>query len=95
MLWLVSFFYDSIIVDFKKLVSTIYNDEFYDREPSEAFDYFDQLDENKSNKRPLSHLMLSLETPFPIQLKGTNNLYVKLASLVRKVEYLKLKKYMS
>ena len=36
--------------------------------------------------------MLSLETPFPIQLKGTNNLYVKLASLVRKVEYLKLKK---
>jgi hypothetical protein len=39
--------------------------------------------------------MLSLETPFPIQLKGTNNLYVKLASLVRKVEYLKLKKYMS
>jgi hypothetical protein len=49
----------------------------------------------KSNKRPFSHLMLSLETPFPIQLKGTNNLYVKLASLVRKVEYLKLKKYMS
>jgi hypothetical protein len=48
MLWLVSFFYDSLIVDFKKLVSTMYNDEFYDRELSEAFDYFDQFDENKT-----------------------------------------------
>jgi len=43
---LVSFFYDSLTTDFKKLVSTMCNGEFYDKEPSEAFEFFDQLAEN-------------------------------------------------
>ncbi|KAJ6359541.1 hypothetical protein OIU76_001132 [Salix suchowensis] len=94
---LVSFFYDSLTADFKKLVSTMCNGEFYDKEPSEAFDFFDQLAEN--TKQWETSLPLHVESRNTIshssgkfQLKETDDLNARLASLARKVESLEIKK---
>ncbi|KAJ6724729.1 hypothetical protein OIU85_022627 [Salix viminalis] len=84
-------------LDFKKLVSTMCNGEFYDKEPSEAFDFFDQLAEN--TKQWETSLPLHVESRNTIshssgkfQLKETDDLNARLASLARKVESLEIKK---
>ena len=61
---LVSFFYDSLTADFKRLVSTMCNGEFYDKEPSEAFDFFDQLAEN----------IKQWETSLPLHVESRNTI---------------------
>ncbi|KAF9684228.1 hypothetical protein SADUNF_Sadunf04G0096100 [Salix dunnii] len=94
---LVSFFYDSLTANFKKQVSTICNGEFYEKEPSEAVDIFDQLAENI--KQWETSLPLHVESRNTIshssgkfQLKETDDLNARLASLARKVESLEIKK---
>ncbi|KAL9382439.1 hypothetical protein Peur_025474 [Populus x canadensis] len=73
------------------------NGEFYDKEPSEAFDFFDQLAEN--TKQWETSLPLHVESRNTIshssgkfQLKETDDLNARLASLARKVESLEIKK---
>ena len=73
------------------------NGEFYDKEPSEAFDFFDQLAEN--TKQWETSLSLHVESRNTIshssgkfQLKETDDLNARLASLARKVESLEIKK---
>ena len=73
------------------------NCEFYDKEPSEAFDFFDQLAEN--TKQWETSLSLHVESRNTIshssgkfQLKETDDLNARLASLARKVESLEIKK---
>ena len=73
------------------------NCEFYDKEPSEAFDFFDQLAEN--TKQWDTSLPLHVESRNTIshssgkfQLKETDDLNARLASLARKVESLEIKK---
>nr|XP_034903990.1 uncharacterized protein LOC118041005 [Populus alba] len=73
------------------------NGEFYDKEPSEAFDFFDQLAENTKQwetSRPLhveSRNTIS-HSSGKFQLKETDDLNARLASLARKVESLEIKK---
>ncbi|KAL9399457.1 hypothetical protein Peur_008418 [Populus x canadensis] len=73
------------------------NGEFYDKEPSEAFDFFDQLAEN--TKQWETSLPLHVESRNTIshssgkfQLKETDDLNARLTSLARKVESLEIKK---
>ncbi|KAL9360500.1 hypothetical protein Peur_048623 [Populus x canadensis] len=73
------------------------NGKFYDKEPSEAFDFFDQLAEN--TKQWETSLPLHVESRNTIshssgkfQLKETDDLNARLASLARKVESLEIKK---
>ncbi|XP_034888401.1 uncharacterized protein [Populus alba] len=73
------------------------NGEFYDKKPSEAFDFFDQLAEN--TKQWETSLPLHVESRNTIshssgkfQLKETDDLNARLASLARKVESLEIKK---
>jgi hypothetical protein len=61
---LVSFFYNSLTADFKKLVSTICNGK-------PLISLINWL-KTQSNGRLLSHFMLSLETPFLIQVGSSN-----------------------
>ena len=43
---LISFFYESLTPKMRQFVQTMCNREFFDKEPEEAFEYFDYLAEN-------------------------------------------------
>ncbi|XP_042991370.1 uncharacterized protein LOC122318232, partial [Carya illinoinensis] len=95
----ISFFYEGLTSQMRQFVEMMCNGDFLNKDPDDAWDYFDQLAENaqswdntdrsdRSNKPKLS--AMSQEGIYV--LKGTDDVNARIASLTRKVEAMELRK---
>ena len=95
----ISFFYEGLTSQMRQFVEMMCNSDFLNKDPDDAWDYFDQLAENaqswdntdrsdRSNKPKLS--AMSQEGIYV--LKGNDDVNAGIASLTRKVEAMELRK---
>ncbi|KAG6725844.1 hypothetical protein I3842_02G050900 [Carya illinoinensis] len=91
----ISFFYESLTPKMRQFVQTMCNGEFFDKEPEEAFEYFDYLAENAqswdtTDVHDRSRQVESSHGKYIVN--EDDDLRAKLTLLSRKVEAMELKK---
>ncbi|XP_041011272.1 uncharacterized protein LOC121255044 [Juglans microcarpa x Juglans regia] len=92
---LISFFYESLTPKMRQFVQTMCNGEFFDKEPEEAFEYFDYLAENAQSwdTTDVHDRSRQVESGHgKYTLKEDDDLRAKLTLLSRKMEAMELKK---
>ena len=95
----INFFYEGLMPQIRQFIEMMCNGEFLNKEPNEAWQYFEQLAGNANLGTPLPLLQIQVRPSLPphlvgvgITLRKEDDVNAKISSLARKVEAMKLKK---